>query len=186
MSHSHSHAPGQPSHSHGPAPPQAVQGGQPPKQVMPQPDPVMQAVIEASFKPVDIALGPPDNVVALCEKHSREICADCDVNFVSINQISRLLHMNPRTWQSSGRHGRSRALCVRSSRRTSPTAPPRTSKGASIYPRSSTPKRSFSFANLGVKDISAKRRPFSSWSNSRMPGRQLNLACHLNRTTRYA
>ncbi|KAI0685891.1 hypothetical protein BC835DRAFT_1289105 [Cytidiella melzeri] len=55
----------------------------------------MQAVIEASFQQVDIALGPPENVVALCGKHSREKCADCDINFMSLNQVSRLLHMNP-------------------------------------------------------------------------------------------
>ncbi|KAJ3522007.1 hypothetical protein NM688_g8938 [Phlebia brevispora] len=63
--------------------------------VVPQPDPVMQAVIEASFDPVDIAFGPPDNVIALCSKHSLEKCAECDVDFTNLNRLSRLLQMNP-------------------------------------------------------------------------------------------
>ena len=98
MSQTHSHGPGQAPHSHGPSPPQQMpQGGMPqqPKMMMPQPDPLMQAVIEASFVPVDITFGPPDNVAALCEKHSLERCADCDVDFLSLNRLSRLLQMNP-------------------------------------------------------------------------------------------
>ena len=63
--------------------------------VMPTPDPVMQAIIEASFVPVDIALGPPDNVSALCAAHSLEKCSECDVDFAPLNRISKLLHMNP-------------------------------------------------------------------------------------------
>lgn len=65
------------------------------QQAMPPPDPVMQAVIEASFIPVDIALGPPDNVVALCADHKQEKCTECDADYSSLNRISRLLHMNP-------------------------------------------------------------------------------------------
>ncbi|GJE91311.1 hypothetical protein PsYK624_074600 [Phanerochaete sordida] len=97
MSHSHSHAPGQPSHSHGPPPPnmQQQQQQQQQKAVMPPADPVMQAVIEASFIPVDIALGPPENVAALCEEHKRDKCTECDVDFSNLNRISWLLHMNP-------------------------------------------------------------------------------------------
>lgn len=94
MSQTHSHGPGQPTHSHGP-PPAGMQQQQQPKQVVPTPDPVMQAVIEASFSPVDIALGPPENVSALCQAHSQEKCAECDVDFSSLNRISRLLLMNP-------------------------------------------------------------------------------------------
>ncbi|KAI0085736.1 hypothetical protein BDY19DRAFT_996422 [Irpex rosettiformis] len=95
MSQMHSHGPGQPMHSHGPAPAPNVQQQQQQRPVVPQPDPVVQAVIEASFQPVDIRLGPPDNVVAQCGEHGLEKCADCDVNYVSLNQISRLMHMNP-------------------------------------------------------------------------------------------
>lgn len=96
MSHTHSHAPGQPSHSHGPpasAPQQQQQ--QPVKQALPAPDPVMQAVIEASFVPVDVALGPPENVSAICQAHSLEKCSECDVDYSSLNRISKLLLMNP-------------------------------------------------------------------------------------------
>ena len=92
----HSHGPGQPTHSHGPPAglPQQQQQ-QPPKQVIPAPDPVMQAVIEASFVPVDITLGPPDNVTALCQVHSLEQCTACDVDYSALNRISRLLLLNP-------------------------------------------------------------------------------------------
>lgn len=62
---------------------------------MPQPDPIMQAIIADSFQPVDIKLGAPDNVVAQCGEHGREKCAECGVNYISLNHISRLLHMNP-------------------------------------------------------------------------------------------
>lgn len=58
------------------------------------PDPVMQALIEASFQPVDIALGPPDNSAVLCGKHSLEKCSGCDVDYVGLNRLSRLLHTN--------------------------------------------------------------------------------------------
>lgn len=65
------------------------------KQMMPAPDPVMQAVIEASFVPVDIAFGPPDNATALCQAHSQQKCTECDVDFITLNRLSTLLHMNP-------------------------------------------------------------------------------------------
>ena len=95
MSHTHSHAPGQPTHSHGPPPPTPQQQQQQVKQVLPPPDPVMQAVIEASFVPVDVALGPPENAAALCQAHSLEKCSECDVDYSSLNRISKLLLMNP-------------------------------------------------------------------------------------------
>ncbi|KAI0642088.1 hypothetical protein C8Q79DRAFT_273541 [Trametes meyenii] len=91
MSHTHSHAPGQPSHSHGPAPPQQQQQ----TMVMRPPDPLMQAVIEESFRPVEIALGAPENAVALCGKHKLEKCADCNEDHRSLNRLSRLLVANP-------------------------------------------------------------------------------------------
>lgn len=55
----------------------------------------MQAVIEASFVPVDLTLGAPENVSALCQTHSLEKCAECDVDFSALNRISKLLLMNP-------------------------------------------------------------------------------------------
>ncbi|KAJ3478398.1 hypothetical protein NLI96_g9788 [Meripilus lineatus] len=59
------------------------------------PDPVMQALIEQSFIPVDITLGTPDNVTAHCGPHSLEKCTDCDVDYTTLNRISKTLHMNP-------------------------------------------------------------------------------------------
>ena len=61
----------------------------------PQPDPAMQALIEADFQPVDIELGPPNNATALCKPHSLEKCTDCDVDFVLLNRISKFLVSNP-------------------------------------------------------------------------------------------
>ncbi|TFK88424.1 hypothetical protein K466DRAFT_488956 [Polyporus arcularius HHB13444] len=55
----------------------------------------MQAVIEASFRPVDIALGPPENAIALCGKHKLEKCDDCGVDYRNLNRLSRILVANP-------------------------------------------------------------------------------------------
>lgn len=96
MSHEHSHGPGQPTHSHGPAPPTQQQPQQQQQtMVMRPPDPVMQAVIEASFRPVDLALGPPENATALCGKHKLEKCDDCGVDYRNLNRLSRILVANP-------------------------------------------------------------------------------------------
>ncbi|KAL1940787.1 hypothetical protein VTO73DRAFT_7828 [Trametes versicolor] len=92
MSHSHTHAPGEShNHSHGPQPPQQQQQ----TMVMRPPDPLMQAVIEESFRPVDLALGPPENASALCGKHKQEKCVDCNVDYRALNRLSRLLVANP-------------------------------------------------------------------------------------------
>ncbi|KAJ7173509.1 hypothetical protein C8R46DRAFT_1083029 [Mycena filopes] len=90
MSHSHTHAPGE-THSHSHGPPQ--QQAQP---AMPQPtaDPVLQALIDADYVPTALALSP-DNNLALCGPHSLEKCADCKVDFVNMNRLSKLLVGNP-------------------------------------------------------------------------------------------
>lgn len=90
MSQSHSHGPGQPSHTHGPTPPPQQQQ----QAVMRPPDPVMQALIEASFVPVDVGIAQ-DNFSLLCTTHSKEKCADCDVDYAFLNRISKTLLMNP-------------------------------------------------------------------------------------------
>ncbi|KAH9933389.1 uncharacterized protein B0H18DRAFT_870574 [Fomitopsis serialis] len=54
----------------------------------------MQAMIEASFRPVEFALGPPENVSVLCPVHKVEKCADCDVDYAGLNRLSRTLHTN--------------------------------------------------------------------------------------------
>ena len=55
----------------------------------------LRALIEESFRPVNMALGPPDNATALCGKHQQEKCADCGVDYRSLNRLSRILVANP-------------------------------------------------------------------------------------------
>ncbi|CAK5267448.1 unnamed protein product [Mycena citricolor] len=91
MSHSHTHAPGE-THSHSHGPPQQQQ-----QQQMPPPppiDPQLQAMIDADFQQVDVALSA-DNHSALCGAHSLEKCADCGVDYVNMNRLSRILAVNP-------------------------------------------------------------------------------------------
>ena len=63
--------------------------------VMRPPDPLMQALIEESFRPVALSLGPPENAMALCGKHQQEKCADCGVDYRALNRLSRILVANP-------------------------------------------------------------------------------------------
>lgn len=70
------------------------QGGQPQQmQAPPAPDPVMQAVIDASFRPVDLQLSAEQMIA--CKPHGLESCAECDVDFASTNRIARVLLANP-------------------------------------------------------------------------------------------
>ncbi|KAG7444503.1 uncharacterized protein BT62DRAFT_921285 [Guyanagaster necrorhizus] len=87
MSHSHTHAPGE-THSHSHAPQQQQQ-----RPVPPPPDPVLQALIDAQFSPVDLTV--TDANLLLCAPHSLAVCADCDVDFSKTNILSRLLTQNP-------------------------------------------------------------------------------------------
>uniref|UniRef100_A0A8H7XW02 Translocation protein sec72 n=1 Tax=Psilocybe cubensis TaxID=181762 RepID=A0A8H7XW02_PSICU len=88
MSHSHTHAPGEEhSHSHGPQQPQ-------PQPQMPQPDPAMQALIDQDYIPSPLTLSA-DNANALCSAHKLEKCDDCNVDFINVNRLSRLLVANP-------------------------------------------------------------------------------------------
>ncbi|KAI0305991.1 hypothetical protein B0F90DRAFT_1695187 [Multifurca ochricompacta] len=64
------------------------------QQILPRPDPVMQAVIEADFRPVDLTLDST-NVTALCTPHSREKCDECDVDYIQLNRLSKVLSANP-------------------------------------------------------------------------------------------
>ncbi|KAG5639959.1 hypothetical protein DXG03_002136, partial [Asterophora parasitica] len=89
MSHSHSHAPGEEhshSHSHAQEAPQSPQ--------LPTPDPVLQALIDQDFKPVDFSFSDDKNN-AYCGKHGRETCNSCNVDFVGLNRLSSLLAANP-------------------------------------------------------------------------------------------
>lgn len=66
-----------------------------PMQRPPQPDPVMQARIDADFCPVSLAVGGPGHAFAFCNKHKVEKCDECNVDFTTLNRISKILVMNP-------------------------------------------------------------------------------------------
>ncbi|KAH8832856.1 hypothetical protein DL96DRAFT_1694798 [Flagelloscypha sp. PMI_526] len=90
MSHGHSHAPGEDhNHSHGPSPPQQQQ-----QAPLAGTDPAGQSLIDQDFKPVDIALGQESHI-ALCGPHKLERCKDCDIDYVPLNRMSRILAQNP-------------------------------------------------------------------------------------------
>lgn len=102
MSHEgHTHAPGEDhNHSHGPpqqpTPQQLSQSAAHFQSQAPPPDPTLQAVIEADFKPVkNLALGPPNDSIALCAGHAQEKCLECDVDYLNLNRMSKLLTNNP-------------------------------------------------------------------------------------------
>ncbi|KAH9992420.1 hypothetical protein BJV77DRAFT_1002331, partial [Russula vinacea] len=65
------------------------------EQLLPRPDPVMQAAIEADFRTVDLTMDST-NVTALCASHSREKCDECDVDYVQLNRLSKVLTANPK------------------------------------------------------------------------------------------
>ena len=64
------------------------------QQILPRADPIMQAVIEADFRPVDLTLDSA-NVAALCAVHSREKCDECDIDYTQLNRLSKVLAANP-------------------------------------------------------------------------------------------
>ncbi|KAL0955225.1 hypothetical protein HGRIS_004127 [Hohenbuehelia grisea] len=89
MSHEgHTHGPGE-SHSHSHSPQQQQQ-----QMVAPPPDPAMQALIDSSFTPVDATLVDGRTAVH-CGAHNLEKCDDCDVDYVNLNRLSKLLAQNP-------------------------------------------------------------------------------------------
>ncbi|KAJ3995035.1 hypothetical protein F5050DRAFT_1800413 [Lentinula boryana] len=92
MSHSHSHAPGE-SHSHSHGPPQLQPQPQP--QTLPTPDPAFLAVIEADFRPVSITLAA-DNITLLCEPHNLDKCSTCNLDYINLNRLSKILAQNPK------------------------------------------------------------------------------------------
>jgi len=85
-------------HQHANQPPQP---GQPqpqrPPQMMPppQPDPVMQARIDADFHQVNLAIGGPGHAFVFCNKHKVEKCDQCNLDFTGLNRISKILVTNP-------------------------------------------------------------------------------------------
>ncbi|KAG6334569.1 hypothetical protein ID866_4524 [Astraeus odoratus] len=91
LQHQHQHPhPHLHPHSHGhPNMPQ-----QRPQVVAPPVDPVMQARIDADFRPVDLTVAGPGNAFALCQKHKLEKCDECKVDFIPINRISKIFVTN--------------------------------------------------------------------------------------------
>lgn len=108
MSQMHSHGPGQPMHSHGPSGPS---GPQQPIQLTPeqiqqlqqlqaqqqqqqrmvqqqQPDPEIQAAIDANFQEVKFSLDQSKNNSLLCEKHQKQKCDECKVDFTAVNELA--------------------------------------------------------------------------------------------------
>lgn len=67
----------------------------PPMMPAPQPDPVMQARIDADFRPVDLTVGGPGRAFAFCNKHKVEKCDTCNLDFTALNRISKVLVANP-------------------------------------------------------------------------------------------
>jgi translocation protein SEC72 len=74
--------------------PQQLMQAQMQQQLLPRPDPVMQAVIEADFRSVNLTLDST-NVSVTCAPHSREKCDECDADFTHLNRLSKVLSANP-------------------------------------------------------------------------------------------
>lgn len=63
-------------------------------QAPPPPDPAMQALIEADFRPVDIAISDEKDFL-LCGAHKLAKCPDCGVDYNLLNRINKLFILNP-------------------------------------------------------------------------------------------
>ena len=80
----HTHPPGEPC-SHGP------------QHVVQQtvPDPTMQAQIDQDFKPVNLDVAGTAPAAVTCAPHKLDKCPDCNLDFVNLNRIAKLLTHNP-------------------------------------------------------------------------------------------
>ena len=63
--------------------------------VQPPPDPVLQEIIDADFKPVNLKLGGPDNTFVLSGANSEEVDEENGFDFTRMNRLSKLLATNP-------------------------------------------------------------------------------------------
>ncbi|KAK1224165.1 hypothetical protein PQX77_012970 [Marasmius sp. AFHP31] len=61
---------------------------------VPTADPAMQALIDADYRPVGLAV-LPDVPSVVCETHKLEKCKDCDQDYVTLNRLAKILHQNP-------------------------------------------------------------------------------------------
>jgi len=76
-------------------PPPGQPGAQPPMMMAPPPDAIIQAVIDSDFHPVNIKFGPPDNYVVLSGANSQEKDPENNLDFTSLNRLTKLLVTNP-------------------------------------------------------------------------------------------
>ncbi|EAU90043.1 hypothetical protein CC1G_08316 [Coprinopsis cinerea okayama7 len=90
--HGHSHDHG--GHTHGGQPCQGHGHGPQPQPAFPPVDPTAQALIDNDFVPVPLSL-EQDATVAVCSAHKQEKCEPCNVDFVNMNRLSRVLASNP-------------------------------------------------------------------------------------------
>jgi translocation protein SEC72 len=87
-------------HSHGPPQIQQVASGQSPQQqqIRSAPDPVLQAAIEADFKPVSFEFADHDgrkNAQALCKEHKLHVCQKCGIDWQPLNALAAMFSAAP-------------------------------------------------------------------------------------------
>ena len=68
---------------------------QPQVVIQPPPDPVLQAIIDSDFKPVNLKLGGPDGSSVLCGANSEETDEEHGLDFTRLNRLTKLLSTNP-------------------------------------------------------------------------------------------
>ncbi|KAF9785241.1 hypothetical protein BJ322DRAFT_1020805 [Thelephora terrestris] len=67
---------------------------QPQMMVQPPPDPVLQAIIDSDFKPVNLKLGGPDGNSVLSGANSEEADEENGLDFTRLNRLTKLLATN--------------------------------------------------------------------------------------------
>ena len=68
---------------------------QPQVMVQSPPDPLLQAVIDADFKPINLKLGGPDGNFVLSGGNSEEADEESGLDFTRLNKLTKLLGTNP-------------------------------------------------------------------------------------------
>jgi len=97
MSHGHTHGPHTPAnHTHGPPSSPLPTTPSLPQQ-RPVPDPILQAAIEADFKPVPLKLADAEKPLstAVCAAHSSESCPICGLDFIALNALAKMFSLAP-------------------------------------------------------------------------------------------
>ena len=89
--HSHSHDHGGHDHGHSHDHPQQ----QPQQAQAPTPDPIMQAIMDAQYRPVALKTSVENPHQAFCEAHGVETCATCGTDFSKLNMLARALVAQP-------------------------------------------------------------------------------------------